>query len=486
MLQVLNCSAQPSLKMLRTIPSKAEVYDEEKNKIGETPFDLSKLKASVMNIQIVKEDYETVNISFTPNQKKGYIFPNSVESCVSCAMIFDKTEPKEPVSGTLRLRKKIGDYEQRLMIAIDTPLIALPSDATLGRVNGEKKELSDKYINRLIGYPENMELQLMNGMKNSYIDAYFISNREKKKTTLYKPKIIFKPVIRDINFMLKGKLLRDYRGPCTMKTIWKVSLISEPDKYLAQIPVETSIYRCGENYDLLLHQLLAESERDLIELDTLYDFLTGIEKSYLAKSKGDVYKLKKEKPAMYVTTKEMLKGVTASVVTIENEDGFGSGAIVSSEGHIITSYHVIEGEKDINVRIGKDSKQKAEIVQTNKDYDLALLKVKSTGLKPLSFGNSDSTGTGDEIFAAGTPIDKSLTQTITRGIISGNRIWNGVNFIQTDVSINSGNSGGPLLNSRGEIIGITTFKALGRGIEGIGFGIPSNVVIEMLNLKFEK
>ena len=107
-------------------------------------------------------------------------------------------------------------------------------------------------------------------------------------------------------------------------------------------------------------------------------------------------------------------------------------------------------------------------------------------MKALSFGNSDSTGTGDEIFAAGTPLDKSLGQTVTRGIISGYREWNGVNFIQTDVSINAGNSGGPLLNQKGEIIGITTMKAFGKGIEGIGFGIPSNVVIDMMNIKFEK
>ncbi|MEO5571172.1 MAG: trypsin-like peptidase domain-containing protein [Bacteroidia bacterium] len=487
-LMVLCCTrvvSQNAFSIIKTLPTGADVLDDEKNKLGETPFDLGKLKKGIHKIQISKEGYEKVAITFPEKEKNGYSFPSSVETCSSCVMDFETTDVKNQYNGTLRLRKKFKEYDKIIMVAIDTPKIDIDDKMELGRVNGSKKELKDKDIHMLLGYPENMELQLINSFKDSYLDASFLSSKGKDKATLYKPKIILTPVVKKINFTLKGKLLRDYTGPCTMECTWKISDLSDTKKVWAQLPVKTSIYRSGDNYELVLHQLLAESERDLLENDTLFDFLSGIEKKYLAKSKGDVFKLKLPKHVSYSGTREMLKDITSSVVTVQTDDGFGSGVIITSDGYIITNYHVIEGEKSVLVKLGKEQKIKAEIIKVNKDYDLAMIKINQAGLKALSIANSDSTGTGDEIFAAGTPLDKSLGQTVTRGIISGYREWNGVNFIQTDVSINAGNSGGPLLNQKGEIIGITTMKAFGRGIEGIGFGIPSNVVLEMMNIKFD-
>jgi serine protease Do len=477
---------QDNFHVIKTSPPGADVSDDKKNKLGETPFDLTKLKKGINKIQISKEGYETVMISFPEKEKDGYSFPSSVETCEPCVMDFENTTVKNQYSGTLRLRKKFGDYDKVIMVAIDTPKIDIDNKVVLGKLNGSSKELKDKDIHMLLGYPENMELQLINSIKDSYLDPYFLSSKDKEKTTLYRAKIILKPIVKQMSFTLKGKLLRDYTGPCQMECLWKISDVSDPKKVWAQLPVKTSIYRGGENYELILHQLLAESERDLLENDTLFNFLSGLEKNYLAKTKGDAIKIKMPKHVTYPGTREMLKDITSSVVTVLNEEGFGSGVIISPDGYIVTNHHVVEEEKTVNVKLGKEQKVKAEIIKVNKDYDLALLKIKQEGLKALSFANSDSTGTGDEIFAAGTPLDKSLGQTVTRGIISGYREWNGVNFIQTDVSINAGNSGGPMLNQKGEIIGITTMKAFGKGIEGIGFGIPSNVVLEMINIKFEK
>jgi len=124
-------------------------------------------------------------------------------------------------------------------------------------------------------------------------------------------------------------------------------------------------------------------------------------------------------------------------------------------------------------------------VKTNPDYDLALLKLTASELKTLTFANSDEADIGDEVYAVGTPSDLELGQTITKGIISGKRTLENINYIQSDVSISPGNSGGPLLNDKGQIIGITTMKMIGKGIEGIGFSIPSNIVLEMLNITIE-
>ena len=178
----------------------------------------------------------------------------------------------------------------------------------------------------------------------------------------------------------------------------------------------------------------------------------------------------------------MIAAAAGAVVTIENENSFGSGVIISSEGYIVTNCHVVKNKKSVTVKLKQNKKYKAEIVKVNGDYDLALLKISAEDLKTLSFGNSDSSQESDEVFAIGTPVDKNLGQSVTKGIISGHMEWNGVKFIQTDVSINPGSSGGPLLNSGGEIIGITTMKISAKGVEGIGFCISSNDVLEMLNI----
>jgi serine protease Do len=449
-----------------------------------TPFDLNTLSADVHKINIKKEGYEPAEIALGEKKKKGYSFPADMASCSACPFIFENTSEKDEHRGTLRLRKKMEDHERYVMVAIDTPYINMPPDKELGKTNSSTHKLKDKDIHMLIGYPQNISIQLLNAFENSYLDAYCISSKENEKTNLYKAKIVFKPLINDLSFTLKGHLLRDYAGPCSIKCTWLISDISDTTKVLAKIPVTTTIYRAGDNYELLLHQMISESERDLLESDTLFNFLTGIEKTYLAKSKGNSVKLAKSKAVTYKTTQEMLKGIKSSVVTVENSKGFGSGLIITADGYILTNYHVVENEKNISVKMGSDSKVKAEIVKTNTDYDLALLKISQSNLKPLTFSAGEAE-VGDEVYAAGTPLDKSLGQTITKGIISGYREWNGVSFVQTDVSINSGNSGGPLLNSKGEVVGIATMKASGKGIEGIGFGIPAKEALEMLNIKFE-
>jgi serine protease Do len=465
--------------ILRTNPSGATVFEQE-NELGETPFDLKKLKKDQRKIVIRLSGYDPVAIKFSDKESVTN-FPGTVVDCEFCTMETNGDKP----TGVLFLRKKLKERDYPIMVSLDTAKYDIPIQTEIGKINSNRILMSDDDVNVLLGNPENMQLNLINPFGESYIETYFISTTAREKTSLYNPKIILKPVVEKLNFTLKGKLLRDYTGPVTMECTWLVSDLSDKKKVLGSFTISTSVYRFQGNYNLIMHHMLSQSERDLLEIDTLYDFLSRIEKEYLGRSKKEVLKIKSGKINTFNDTKEMLKNATNSVVTIENDEGFGSGSIISEEGYILTSYHVVENEKNIYVRQGTNEKVKATIVRVNKDYDLALLKADLKNISALGFGNSDNTDIGDEIFAAGTPIDKSLRQTVTRGIVSGHRQWNGVNFLQTDVSINSGNSGGPMFNSKGEIIAITTMKRIGRGIEGIGFGIPSNVAVEMLNLKFE-
>ena len=166
-------------------------------------------------------------------------------------------------------------------------------------------------------------------------------------------------------------------------------------------------------------------------------------------------------------------------------EGIGSGSIVSDDGYIVTNSHVVsDGEaKEINVLFNDGETTPAELVWNDSSIDLAVIKVASDNknLKSIDIGDSDEIGVGDRVVAIGNPLGFELQSTVTSGIISGlNRSVSfntGVQMdglMQTDAAINSGNSGGALLNARGELIGINTAKA--GNSDGIGFAIPINTV----------
>jgi len=175
-----------------------------------------------------------------------------------------------------------------------------------------------------------------------------------------------------------------------------------------------------------------------------------------------------------------------SSVTIISKTGHGSGFFISNDGYIITCYHVVgDNSKDIEVLTNNGIKHKCEIIRSNPNFDLTLIKIDTQDSAPVKFCKDLSLSAGMDVYAIGTPKDINLAQTITKGIISGIRTSNNRSFIQSDVSINSGNSGGALLNSNGELLGIVNAKLYGVSIEGIGFAIPNYYIKEALKISFE-
>ncbi len=163
--------------------------------------------------------------------------------------------------------------------------------------------------------------------------------------------------------------------------------------------------------------------------------------------------------------------------------GMGSGFVFAADGYIVTNNHVVEGADEITVRLGDDREFSAEIIGTDAQSDLALLHIDAAGLTALPMGNSDAMRVGDDVMAVGNPF--GLGGTVTAGIISakGRDINSGpyVDYLQTDAAINRGNSGGPLFNMEGEVIGVNTsiFSPSG-GSVGIGFAVPSNIVTNVV------
>ena len=156
----------------------------------------------------------------------------------------------------------------------------------------------------------------------------------------------------------------------------------------------------------------------------------------------------------------------------------GSGFIISADGYVVTNNHVVAEGGDIVVRLDRGSEHAARVVGTDPATDLALLKIEATGLPVLPLGNSDRLEVGEPVMAIGNPF--GLDQTVTTGIVSAKERFIGSgpydDFIQTDASVNPGNSGGPLIDSRGAVVGINTaiFSRSG-GSVGIGFAIPINL-----------
>lgn len=185
-----------------------------------------------------------------------------------------------------------------------------------------------------------------------------------------------------------------------------------------------------------------------------------------------------ERIPMVVDAFDLLFGPRHQRVVEHKAQGLGSGVIVSAEGHVLTNEHVVAGMQEIRVQLTDGRIEPAELMGSDVVTDIALLKIKGP-VPALPFGDSDRVRVGQPVFAVGNPF--GLQETVTQGIVSakGRAVQDsGVEFLQTDAAVNEGNSGGPLLNVRGEIVGINSAiysKSKGGGWLGISFAIPSNV-----------
>lgn len=127
----------------------------------------------------------------------------------------------------------------------------------------------------------------------------------------------------------------------------------------------------------------------------------------------------------------------------------------------------------------------ANIVRKDPEYDLALLQLDGITARPLYLAGNAPPQPGEEAWVIGTPASTELGQSLSRGVVSGNRLIDEKQYIQTDASVNGGNSGGPLLNAQGRIIGMVNAKVVGSGVEGLGFAIPAATIMERLKIVLE-
>ena len=175
----------------------------------------------------------------------------------------------------------------------------------------------------------------------------------------------------------------------------------------------------------------------------------------------------------------IIENSVLSVVTIKTDISQGTGFIIDTEGYVVTNYHVMENIQEATIITYDDDTHAVNLVGYNSELDIALLKISGTYDK-LELGNSDKVQPGEKVIAIGNPL--GLQFSVTQGIVSGIH-QTGPNdlsiYIQTDAALNPGNSGGPVMDNSGKVIGIVNFKI--KGAEGLGFALESNYIKYAVN-----
>lgn len=193
-----------------------------------------------------------------------------------------------------------------------------------------------------------------------------------------------------------------------------------------------------------------------------------------------------------LTAQEIYQQVNPAVVTVlaQLEDGVsvGTGVIFTQDGYILTNYHVVAGGTDCDIILHNNRSYEAKYVAGDAENDLAILKMEAVNLPTATFGDSDALTVGDKVYAIGNPLGVELRGTLTDGIVSAiNRdVWvddREMNLIQTNAALNSGNSGGPLINVYGQVVGINTIKMSSSysSVEGLGFALPISSIQYLIN-----
>jgi serine protease Do len=195
------------------------------------------------------------------------------------------------------------------------------------------------------------------------------------------------------------------------------------------------------------------------------------------------------RPAAARDVRDLVKQIGEAVVQVRTPGGLGSGFFINADGYLITNFHVMEGETEISVEVyhqtngqlDRETYKQVKIVAINKFHDLALLQIEDKNaprFKFVTLGSADALSVGESVFAIGSPM--GLERTVTQGILSTKtRVLEGELYLQTTAQLNPGNSGGPLFNLAGDVVGVTNMKIIFG--EGLGFAIPAELVRNFLD-----
>ena len=194
----------------------------------------------------------------------------------------------------------------------------------------------------------------------------------------------------------------------------------------------------------------------------------------LIKANAEIAKVQASINTQLTPLTDVIAAVEPTVVRINTSRGSGSGIIINRTGYVLTAEHVVTSVNTANITLVDGTVYSSTIIARNTQRDLAIIRITSTrtDFPEAVLGSSGSTKAGEEAIAIGYALGLEGRPTISKGIVSGFRLEDGLNYIQTDAAINPGNSGGPLFNLKGQVIGINVSKFVSTSVEGVGLAIP--------------
>lgn len=481
---IMNAKGIQSLN-INSEPSGAVVYMNGNEK-GITPYTYTYNPddGNEVTFELRSPGFQSATLNLRPERNNAVLFADAM--LLHIPYLADKNDPRLyslPASEiTVDLYKEQSEVAMRHML----PIVGVTSDlvirTNLGKVYNKAVQLDKESPFRDLSQPDLLGSSVANGLRNSWLDARVVrQGTSKGDEALQKAKMYLRPTVKSFKAELQGERNKCY-GPVVLEMDWNILSALASDSTLVSIPQRTTYHAKGERPDDVVNAAITHAARLFMEEEGLQERLMGHYGSSIALSKGGEVSIAVPAPIVFNSRREMIPALVKAVVTIQTEEGHGSGFIVSSDGYLITNEHVVGDESVVRVKFEQGFTLDAQVVKVNKDFDLALVKVQATELPALTIGDDSILMLGEELFAIGTPLDATLGQSVSRGVLSGRRELDGRNYLQTDVSINPGNSGGPFIDVDGKVVGVATMKISGKGLEGLGFGVPISVALEMLNI----
>ncbi len=470
-------------------PAGATVY-ENGAEVGTTPYTYSydRTDGGLVTLELRKEGLQDRSFELTPGRRTSVLLVDALLLNIPYYAGDNKSTalfyfPQKELM--VNMYRDMPTDVQMVDLPVITAENKVAPKATLGKVGTRKLDLSSRECDEL-EYPDQFTSSILSGMRETYLDARTVRlATQKGDEAVRAAKVYLKPVVKSVDIQLTDLEKRMY-GNVEMDIEWRFMSGVDKDSVLFTFDRHTRYPVFAEPPMEVLGNAAKDAARRLVDEDGLRERLAKVRDSGLARSKGSVVQLTTPVPIAFAGRKDMLTALVKAVVTVETKKGHGSGFLITNDGYILTNAHVVEDQGTVKVRFQQGFTLEGTVMKVNRDFDVALIKTPGNDMPALSIGDDANLQLGEELFAIGTPLDEKLGQTVTRGIMSGRREFEGRSFIQTDVSINPGNSGGPLIDETGKVVGVATLKISETGVQGIGFGVPMSKAIEMLNIEFLK
>lgn len=363
--------------------------------------------------------------------------------------------------GDLIFKQRSGGYES--LIRMDYMTKQLFEDPKVGR----------PYIDEII-----------RGMRDEGMISKTTADQKLFSNTGKPPRYVLGADVQDMKVTLidHSNKKKNWKYIGYFKIKWQIF-----DTKKEKIVLDTTVNSCstiqvegiGANVGAKYPQLFYDNVRNLGNSQAVRSFL----KSKTNTEELEVKPLTLKKITVPSSDKtNAVRTACLATVTIKTDIGHGSGFFISSDGYILTNFHVVQEMDNIKAITSDGFTLDVKVISRNELVDAAILKVEGDGF-PTEVINDTPVTIGEEVFVIGTPNNLELNQTVTKGIVSARRKIQNVNYIQTDASVNAGNSGGPIINSFGKVIGITTLKK--QDSDGIALGVSIEDILKSLRIEFK-